>query len=98
MSRFSRRAFLVRGSMGAAAAAIATAIPGMPSLATTATEEAPATDDAAVSTFGTEVSSAQPLIAHVTDLRSGQMSLFLGEREFTVVDRGLAGRLFGAAK
>jgi hypothetical protein len=97
MSGISRRAFLIRSSMGAAAAAVMTALPGLPSVVTTSGEEAPAADEATASVLSS-VSSAQPLIAHVSDLRSGQISLFVGEREFTVVDKGLAGRLFGAAK
>jgi len=40
----------------------------------------------------------EPLIAHITDLQTGEMSLYMGEREFTINDPGLASRLFGAAK
>jgi hypothetical protein len=98
VSELSRRAFLIRSSVGAAAVAVGSAIPGLPSLLGTAEEDAPGTDDAASSAIADTPSASQPLIAHVTDLQSGEMSLFVGEREFTVTDPGLANRLFGAAK
>ena len=88
MSEFSRRAFLIRSSVGAAAVAVGSAIPGLPSLLGTAEEDAPGADDAASSTVADAPSASQPLIAHVTDLQSGEMSLFMGEREFTVSDPG----------
>ena len=98
MAEMSRRTFLIRGSLGAAAAAVASALPNLPALATTASEDAPAEDDAA--TLATEAlpSTTDPLIAHVTDLRTGQLSVFVGEREFAVVDRALASRLFQVTK
>jgi len=99
MAEMSRRTFLIRGSLGAAAAAVASALPNLPTLAGTAAEDAPAEDDAAT-TLASEAlpSTWDPLIAHVTDLRTGQLSVFVGEREFTVVDRALAGRLFQVTK
>jgi hypothetical protein len=98
VSELSRRAFLIRSSVGAAAVAVGSAIPGLPSLLGPAEEDAPGADDAASSAIADTPSAGQPLIAHVTDLQSGEMSLFMGEREFTVTDPGLANRLFGAAK
>ncbi len=99
VSELSRRAFLIRSSVGAAAVAVGSAIPGLPSLLGTAADDSPAAADDAASTAATDSPSlGQPLIAHVTDLQSGEMSLFMGEREFTVTDPGLANRLFGAAK
>lgn len=97
MPELSRRAFLIRSSMGAAAVAIGSAVPGLPGLIGTAEEEAPSVDDSAVGAAGVQDTS-EPLIAHVTDLRSGEMNLYLGERQFSVTDPGLAARLFGAAR
>ncbi|MGH9080792.1 MAG: hypothetical protein ACRDYE_12105 [Acidimicrobiales bacterium] len=37
-----------------------------------------------------------PVIAHVKDLASGEIALFAGTQEVTVLDRGLAARLIGA--
>jgi hypothetical protein len=99
MPELSRRTFLIRGSLGAAAIAAGTAIPGLPTLLTTTEEEAPAVDDAATTAAAASTPSVtEPLIAHITDLRSGAMSLFMGEQEFAINDPGLANRLFGAAK
>jgi hypothetical protein len=98
MGELSRRAFLIRSSMGAAAIAVGSALPGLPNLLSEAEGDAPAADDAATTVAAGTPSVTQPLIAHVTDLQSGEMSLFMGEREFTISDPGLASRLFGAAK
>jgi hypothetical protein len=99
VSEFSRRAFLIRSSVGAAVVAVGSAVPGLPSLLGTASDDAPAADDAAATAASAPTPSlAQPLIAHITDLQSGEMSLYMGEREFNVTDPGLASRLFGAAK
>lgn len=97
MAPFSRRTFLIRGSLGAAAAAVASALPGLPTLATTALNEAPAAEDTAPA-VADDVATSEPLIAHVTDLRAGQLSVFVGEREYAVVDRGLVSRLVQATK
>jgi hypothetical protein len=40
----------------------------------------------------------EPLIAHVKDLQTGEISLYMGEREFTYLDPTLAARLVRAAK
>jgi hypothetical protein len=98
VSELSRRAFLIRSSVGAAAVAVGSAVPGLPNLLGSAADDTPAADDAATAVSSEAPSAGQPLIAHVTDLQSGQMSLFMGEREFTLTDPTLANRLFGAAK
>jgi hypothetical protein len=98
MAELSRRTFLIRGSVGAAAVAAGTALPGLSSFLTTAETEAPAADEAATSAAADAPSMTEPFIAHINDLQTGQMSLYVGEREFTINDPGLASRLFGAAK
>jgi hypothetical protein len=98
MSQFSRRAFLIRGSMGAAAVAVGSAMPGLSGLLTTAENEGPAADDAAATSVAALPSTTEPLIAHITDLQSGEMSVYMGEREFTINDPALVRRLFGATK
>ncbi len=99
MPELSRRAFLIGGSVGAAAVAVASAIPSLPTVVGTAEADAPAAQDETAVLAGAELPSAgQPLVAHVTDLRSGAISLFVGEQEFTMRDPRLAGRLFAAAK
>ncbi|MGH9046899.1 MAG: twin-arginine translocation signal domain-containing protein [Acidimicrobiales bacterium] len=99
MSELSRRAFLIRSSVGAAAVAVGSAVPGLPSILGSAEDDGAAADGEATTAAATGAPSmSQPLIAHVTDLQSGEMSLFMGEQEFTVRDPSLAGRLFGATK
>jgi len=73
-------------------------MPGLPGFLTAAEGEAPAADDAATSAVAGTPTMTEPLIAHITDLQTGEMSLYMGEREFTINDPGLASRLFGAAK
>jgi hypothetical protein len=96
MAPFSRRTFLIRGSLGAATAAVASALPGLPSVAGTAVDEAPVAEDTAP--VVADAATSEPVIAHVTDARAGQLSVFVGEREYAVVDRGLVGRLVQVTK
>jgi hypothetical protein len=97
MKELSRRAFLIRGSVGAAAVAVGSAMPNLSGLLSTTADEAPAADDSAAA-LAEVPTSTEPLIAHVTDLQSGEMSVYMGEREFTFNDPGLARRLFGATR
>lgn len=104
MSGLSRRAFLIRGSMGTAVAGTVAAFPGLAGLMTTAEQDAPEADDAstaAVTSTAEQTSVGQltdPLIAHVKDLQTGEMSLYMGNQEFTMRDPGLASRLLGGTK
>jgi hypothetical protein len=100
---FSRRLFL-RGSVGlAAAGAAVAAMPGLSGALAATENEAPEVEDAA-SAAGVEGAAAgtsnltEPLIAHVKDLQTGEMSLFFGEKEISFSDPGLASQLFGAAR
>jgi hypothetical protein len=99
MSEFSRRKFLTHGSVGVAIAGAAAAIPGLPSLLVSAEGDAPAVENAAttVGEDGAAPSLAEPLVAHVTDMQTGQISLFLGQREVIYNDPALAARLLNAA-
>jgi hypothetical protein len=94
MSGLSRRLFLTKSSLTVVAAGVVSALPALPSAVTAAEAEAPEADSA----ISDSASLSGPLIAHVKDLQSGEVSLYSGEREFSVVDRGLAARLFNAAR
>ena len=72
--------------------------PGCRALATTGAEEAPAAGDTAPALADDLPVTSEPVIAHVTDLRAGQLSVFVGEREYAVVDRSLASRLLQVTK
>jgi hypothetical protein len=43
-------------------------------------------------------SLSEPVFAHVRDLASGEISLFVGEREITIQDPQLVARLFHASR
>jgi hypothetical protein len=95
MKSINRRMFLVRGSMAAAAAGVATALPLSP-LLTDPDAEAPAQASAA----GGEGAAAmtEPLVAHVRDLPTGEIGVYSGDREIIFHDTGLANRLFNASR
>jgi hypothetical protein len=94
MSGLSRRVLLTRGSLTMVAAGVASAMPALPALVTASEAEAP---DAQATVAETD-SLAAPLIAQVKNLQTGEVSLYSGEREISIIDRGLAARLFNAAR
>lgn len=96
----SRRMFLRRGALTGATVAFVGSFPGLSGLVTTAASDAPAaeSDLAAFQSEAGSASLAQPLLAHVKDLGSGEISLFQGEREVILRDPALARRLFSAVR
>jgi len=106
MASFSRRAFLARSSMVAAAAGVASAIPGLTNVLGAAQTEAPAVDGAVADTATLDATDAgvgvadsgAPLVAHVRDLSTGEIAVFNGTREVIVRDPQLANNLFRAAR
>jgi hypothetical protein len=88
MPELSRRSLITKASLGAAAAGALVAVGGLGERADAATPAAkPATHDLAA-----------PVVAHVTDLRSGTVHLYTGEHGVTVVDHALAQSLARAAQ
>ena len=87
-SGLTRRAFLVRGSLAAGAAALIGSVPGVGNILTTAESESPEIEGvggsaagagaaaAAGTEFGPEMS--QPIVAHVIDLSTGEINLYQG--------------------
>lgn len=94
VSGLSRRLFLTKSSLTVVAAGVVSAMPALPSVVTSAEAEAPAAE----AEVGEGESLAAPLVAHVKNLQTGEVSLYSGEREINILDRGLAARLFNAAK
>ena len=96
----SRRMFLRRGTATGAVVALAGTFPGLSGLLTTVASDAPAAEpeaatvesDAGAATLG------EPLVAHVKDLGTGEISLFQGEREVIFRDPALARRLASAVR
>ncbi|HEY5025125.1 MAG TPA: twin-arginine translocation signal domain-containing protein [Acidimicrobiales bacterium] len=100
MAAVSRRTFLGRGSMAVAAAGVLSSVPGLSSLLTAGETEAPAAD-ASVAGAGADAGAAdlsEPLVAHVRDLSTGEISLFNGTREVIVRNPQLASQLARAAR
>jgi hypothetical protein len=94
VSGLSRRLFLTRSSLTVVAAGVVSAMPALPAMVSSAEAEAPAAEDE----VGESESLTAPLVAHVKNLQTGEVSLYSGEREISILDRGLAARLFNLAK
>jgi hypothetical protein len=90
----SRRLLLTRGSLGVVAAGVVSALPALPAVVNTAEVEAP---DASEMVSDTDAIDGS-LVAQVKNLQTGEVSLFSGAREISIVDRALAARLFNATK
>lgn len=84
MARLTRRGFIKRTSLGAAAVGAFAAAPGLGAI-TTGTEVA-ATDLTAADLAG-------PLVAHVRDIAGGELSVLMGTREVVIRDPALIARL-----
>jgi hypothetical protein len=98
VSEFSRRFFLKTSSAAVIAAGAVSAVPGLPAAATAFETQAPAdAESAAAALAGSEGATlSEPVIAHVRDLATGEIGLFSGTREITVLDPQLAARLIKA--
>lgn len=86
----TRRLFIGTAAAGVATAAATAAVPALTAGATPA--------DAVDQDEDTSVELDQPVVARVTDLSTGEVSLYVGTEEITVTDRVLARRLARAAR
>jgi hypothetical protein len=98
LSDLSRRAFLRRGTVAAAALGVVGTVPGLSGLFAGSASEAPAVESGAAQAEGEVGDLSQPLLAHVKDINTGEISLFHGESEVVVRDPALARRLLSAAR
>jgi hypothetical protein len=99
MAQVSRRLFLRNSGLAVAGAGVMSQIPFLSSLVGAGESEGPAAVDAA--TEGTDEGAAslsEPLVAHVRDLSTGEISIFNGTREVVFNDPQLASRLFRAGR
>jgi hypothetical protein len=85
----SRRAFLSRGSLGFALAGALAVVPGLTTIL-----RLPPTPSTRT---GSPV-MAEPLVAHVRDLSTGEIALLAGTTKVIVRDVDLAARLSAAAR
>jgi hypothetical protein len=91
----SRRMFLQRGSMAVAMAGVATSMPLLSEVATgPGASEAATTASEAPEGF----QMTEALVAHVRDVGSGDIHLFVGERQIMLKDPALARALFHATR
>jgi len=95
---FSRRTFIHRGTLTAAAVGVVTSVPGWSGLLTGGMAAAPAAQEDAAEVDGEMGAVGQPLFAQVKDLSTGEISVFQGEREVIIRDTAVANRLFSAAR
>ncbi|MBV8303471.1 MAG: hypothetical protein JOZ04_04620 [Acidimicrobiia bacterium] len=95
MGGIPRRAFIGRGVLGAAAVGVAA--PMLPALVGIVAGEAPEAGDATADVSAVE-SGVEPLVARVRDAATGEIELFLGERQVIYHDPDLAARLVRAAR
>jgi hypothetical protein len=98
----SRRVFIRTGSLGAAAVAFVGSVPGLSGLVTGVTSDSQQLPAAAGEVDGVAASGVAsavdgPVIAHVTDAASGDVSIYVGEREIVTRDPTLVAHLLRAA-
>jgi hypothetical protein len=98
MSGLSRRLFLSRSSLALAVGGVATAVPGLGSILEAAPSEAPEIEGAASEGEAASAEAGGQLVAHLRDLRTGEIGLYQGEREVVLKDPALAARLFRASR
>ena len=94
----SRRNFLQRGALTTAAVAVTSSVPGVSALVATTAADAPAVDTGVGDAADEAGPLTEPLIAHVKDASTGEISLFQGEREIVVHSPALARGLMSAAR
>jgi hypothetical protein len=94
----SRRSFLRRGTFTAATVAVASSVPGLSTLVASTAADAPAVETGVSDAEMDSGVLSEPLVAHVKDLGTGEISLFQGEREVVVRSPALARSLMSAAR
>ena len=89
MMNVSRRSFLSRGSLGVALAGALAVVPGLTTIL-----RLPATPPSP----GGLPLTAEPLVAHLRDLSTGEIALLAGTNRVIVRDVDLATRLYAAGR
>ena len=88
MTNLTRRSFLMQTSVSMSTLGLLSSLPASAAIThcQTTTPKPP------------DVASCGPIIAHVTDVAAGEVSLFVGAREITFRDPQLVARLLEAAR
>lgn len=92
-----RRFFRQAGSVAAIAGAVAVVPAGVVSSVAGAATREPAAKEPEL-TASEHLAEGDNLIAHVKDARTGEISLFVGNREVLIHDRSVAARLVRATR
>ena len=92
MEPTNRRQFLKRSSVVAAAAGVAAAVPTTAARALSKGRSSDATPDLPDGVIDV------PVVAHVTNVRKGLVSLYVDDREIKIKDRRLAATLYHATR
>lgn len=92
MSPVSRRTFLRQASMGAAAVGVAAAVPGFLRHGSKKVSQS-----AAAVPAGRMVQEG-PLVAHIDDVNSGEITVMVGTRQVSYQNHELARRLLSATQ
>jgi hypothetical protein len=92
----SRRTFLTRGSVAVAVGSVATAIPGLGSILENAPEEAPKINGALTDAEAGAADLNGPMVAHVSDIQSGEINLYQGESQVVFKNPSLVANLHRA--
>jgi len=95
MAEVSRRVFFKQAGAAAAVAAVATGIAVGPMSNAVAGAETP--KEAAISPQD-DLRAGEHLVAQVKNARTGEINLYIGQREVTIHDRKIAARLIRAAR
>lgn len=105
MQRLSRRSFLHKGSLAVGAVGAAAAVPSVGRLrrarGAAAAGQVPGAAVAAGAAGEEELEDARrkgPIVAHVRDVRRGEIEVFVGSRKVTLRDRATAARLYRATR
>ena len=94
MGSIDRRRFLLQSGAAVAAAGVATAVPISAAQALNKGRGGAHRDE----TVPSDAKLDEPVVAHLRDLRTGEVALFKGHREVTVKNKRLAALLFNATR
>ncbi|WP_426561466.1 hypothetical protein ACPPVT_14655 [Angustibacter sp. McL0619] len=89
MNEHSRRTFLITTGATAAVGAVAVSAPGAAASSATQAQKASA---------GQQIEPGAPVVAYVSDVASGQVTVMRGEDEVVLTDHDLARRLTGEVR
>ena len=96
MPGLSRRTFLTRGSLALGVGGMAAAVPGLRSILASSPAQASESNGALTDAEAGAADLNGPLVAQVTNTRSGEISLYQGENQVVFNDPDLVSRLFRA--